>query len=77
MLENKCSTITTSSQYGNCPAEFCERIFCDMCGIIIEAGRYRAKSSLHLCMDCFYRIDSLGNNIIQSSITRFFSGNVL
>ncbi len=77
MFENKCSTITTSSQYGNYPAEFCERIFCDMCGIIVEAGRYKIKGNLHLCPHCFYRIDSLGNSIIQSSLTRFFSGNVL
>jgi hypothetical protein len=72
---NQCQT--TRNQYENYRNEYCKSIFCDMCGIIIEAGRYRTKGNLHLCPNCFYHLESLGNSIIQSSITRFCSGNVL
>lgn len=68
---------TTRNQYENYRNDYCERIFCDMCGTSIEAGRPEKKDNLYLCASCFFHIKSLDNNIIQSSITRFFSGNVL
>lgn len=54
----------------------CDHHLCDMCGNTIETALHQTEEHIYLCTDCFWNIGSLGKSIIQSSVTRFLSGNV-
>ncbi|MBF0259116.1 MAG: hypothetical protein HQK62_09805 [Desulfamplus sp.] len=69
--------LTTSGLDTFSSADLSTSIFCDICSRPVDSSRVRKKDNLYLCHDCFFSIDSVGNNMMRSSITRFFSGNVL
>ncbi|MBF0468124.1 MAG: hypothetical protein HQK61_04450 [Desulfamplus sp.] len=68
---------TTSGHGSSSSVDNSVRIFCDICSRPVDNSRVRKKDNLYLCPDCFFSMENVGNNMMRSSITRFFSGNVL
>lgn len=66
----------TQSSFLNKPSDYCNYIPCDMCGNSITSNLHRTGDDLHLCTDCFWNIGFMDNSVMQSSLTRFISGNV-